>query len=540
MEIFVYNGRIDFKIITQFFQGFDLITADGSVDNDYSPVSQETSCNQLVYTEVFVTLKLLQNGGSFVLRVFSIFECYTLNLIYLLNCCFEHVSLIKPVASYDTTSELYVVCRNYRYGHEPDKYKSFHVYLTELQKKNVQNVEKKKATMFSASAIPKSFLSQVFAHMKFYVVLQIEAFQSIMAAHPRKTKKSKFNNIMFMKYILADKFLQRYPIGKLEFSHRIFSYRMELNVEKFRLAPVFTGEYLDPVKRVGMSSYDKSTFYRDEFVGIEDSIRWRDYYPRADEQIILNDTFEESAEVTAILAINCETTRGKACKDICVSPFVNMDLFAYWVDMHRSRDPWNPNQDPIDKAKRYSNGFSTIKFHTIPMMNDLVLHEALLIKHIFYSIETKVNELCIDYALLMGQKVVGLLFLIAHVLAGQKKAQIMLQSSGTIRLNDILPMRKELLELRPVFDSITECDEDELPILGVVSMMKMRNNTRFFDAIKMHNNLMILGLYKTMILPRLFEEMGFGRPDTGFVDFVSSPAPKHRSIHRKPKRDNNF
>ncbi|XP_069822487.1 cap-specific mRNA (nucleoside-2'-O-)-methyltransferase 2 isoform X1 [Dendropsophus ebraccatus] len=90
-----------------------LVTADGSFDCQGNPGEQETLVYPLHFCEVVTCLAMLSPGGSFVLKMFTLFQHSSVNLMYLLNCCFETVHLIKPGTSKSGNSEVYVVCLGY-------------------------------------------------------------------------------------------------------------------------------------------------------------------------------------------------------------------------------------------------------------------------------------------------------------------------------------------------------------------------------------------------------------------------------------------
>ncbi|KAG9474757.1 hypothetical protein GDO78_003297 [Eleutherodactylus coqui] len=90
-----------------------LVTADGSFDCQGNPGEQEVLVYPLHYCEVVTCLATLGPGGSFVLKMFTLFQHSSVNLMYLLNCCFQAVHLIKPGTSKAGNSEVYVVCLGY-------------------------------------------------------------------------------------------------------------------------------------------------------------------------------------------------------------------------------------------------------------------------------------------------------------------------------------------------------------------------------------------------------------------------------------------
>ncbi|KAG8562374.1 hypothetical protein GDO81_015656 [Engystomops pustulosus] len=90
-----------------------LVTADGSFDCQGNPGEQETLVYPLHYCEVITCLATLGHGGSFVLKMFTLFQHSSINLMYLLNCCFQEIHMIKPGTSKAGNSEVYVVCLGY-------------------------------------------------------------------------------------------------------------------------------------------------------------------------------------------------------------------------------------------------------------------------------------------------------------------------------------------------------------------------------------------------------------------------------------------
>ena len=79
--------------------GADLVTADGSVDCATDPNVQETTVAWLHMCEVVAALGLLTPGGMFVLKMFTLFEKTSVDLLYFLSCFFNTVEVCKPIMS---------------------------------------------------------------------------------------------------------------------------------------------------------------------------------------------------------------------------------------------------------------------------------------------------------------------------------------------------------------------------------------------------------------------------------------------------------
>nr|DBA16700.1 TPA: hypothetical protein GDO54_002243 [Pyxicephalus adspersus] len=127
-----------------------LVTADGSFDCQGNPGEQEPLVYPLHYCEVVTCLSTLSPGGSFVLKMFTLFQHSSVNLMYLLNCCFQEVHVIKPGTSKAGNSEVYVVGLGY----------VGRAVIQELLNKMTAHYEQEVSgkALFPHKSLPESFL----------------------------------------------------------------------------------------------------------------------------------------------------------------------------------------------------------------------------------------------------------------------------------------------------------------------------------------------------------------------------------------------
>ncbi|KJH48876.1 ribosomal RNA large subunit methyltransferase J [Dictyocaulus viviparus] len=109
-----------------------LITADGSFYTQDVPSEQELRTLPLLEIEFNIAMKLLSEGGSLVIKVYTFFMPQTRNLIIRVASCFDEVSVFKPMSSkggnnevgtkyipmlfiYGLNVQRYMICIGYRY-----------------------------------------------------------------------------------------------------------------------------------------------------------------------------------------------------------------------------------------------------------------------------------------------------------------------------------------------------------------------------------------------------------------------------------------
>jgi 23S rRNA U2552 (ribose-2'-O)-methylase RlmE/FtsJ len=90
-----------------------------NINNDMY-ITQEQSSYGLLLKAVFLALKMQNNKGNFVLRIFETFTKVSIKIIYLLSCFYEEVLIYKPYFSRGTSSEKYLICKKFKYDQTKD------------------------------------------------------------------------------------------------------------------------------------------------------------------------------------------------------------------------------------------------------------------------------------------------------------------------------------------------------------------------------------------------------------------------------------
>ncbi|XP_048375572.1 cap-specific mRNA (nucleoside-2'-O-)-methyltransferase 1 [Sphaerodactylus townsendi] len=102
-------------------KGVHFLMADGGFSVEGQENIQEILSKQLTLCQFLTGLSVIRTGGHFVCKTFDLFTPFSAGLVYLLYCCFERVSICKPVTSRPANSERYVVCKGLKSGIEEVK-----------------------------------------------------------------------------------------------------------------------------------------------------------------------------------------------------------------------------------------------------------------------------------------------------------------------------------------------------------------------------------------------------------------------------------
>lgn len=98
---------------------FHMVTGDGGFDISVGYTTQEQQSFKLILGEVLLSLKLLKNGGTMILKMFDTHTLPTIQLVYWISSLFESVWFIKPKNSRPANGERYLVALKYNMCNPP-------------------------------------------------------------------------------------------------------------------------------------------------------------------------------------------------------------------------------------------------------------------------------------------------------------------------------------------------------------------------------------------------------------------------------------
>ncbi|XP_066254327.1 cap-specific mRNA (nucleoside-2'-O-)-methyltransferase 2 [Euwallacea similis] len=196
----------------------NLVTADGSINCMCDPGEQETLVGFLHYCETLTALAVLEKGGSFVLKIFTVFENSTLCLLYLLNCTFKKTFLFKPATSKSGNSEVYLICLEYN-GFDMLS-PIWHNLTIPYQNGFFQS----DLSMFSLMEIPENFICQVTtACTDFFLEKQISTINDNIHFYLYPNEEDK-HNLHNCKIQIANLYIKIYRLSAINKKYRIVPY----------------------------------------------------------------------------------------------------------------------------------------------------------------------------------------------------------------------------------------------------------------------------------------------------------------------------
>ncbi|KAF0309600.1 Cap-specific mRNA (nucleoside-2'-O-)-methyltransferase 2 [Amphibalanus amphitrite] len=153
------------RLVASAGPGVNLVTADGSVDCQGQPAEQESVVSDLHTCEVLCALRTLQPGGTLVIKMFTFFEASSVCLLYVLNCCFDEVSVVKPSCSKAGNSEVYVVCRRRLTDGPPAQ-------LLTTWWRHYSSGDGQRRPLLAREHVPDSFIQQIVSCARLFKSLQ--------------------------------------------------------------------------------------------------------------------------------------------------------------------------------------------------------------------------------------------------------------------------------------------------------------------------------------------------------------------------------
>uniref|UniRef100_A0A3B3ZEF6 Cap-specific mRNA (nucleoside-2'-O-)-methyltransferase 2 n=1 Tax=Periophthalmus magnuspinnatus TaxID=409849 RepID=A0A3B3ZEF6_9GOBI len=202
-NIMIQQHLLELQAFVANMSRVDLVTADGSFDCQENPDEQEALVASLHYCEVTAALLLLTPGGSFVLKMFTLYEHSSVCLLYLLSCCFHSVHVFKPATSKAGNSEVYVVCLNF------EAKETVRPLLSKLIRNYGPNLAH--LALFPNTVIPDTFMKQHEDMCSYFHKLQVETISENLRLFEKISPQQR-QRLDHIRDYVAQEYLQRFEV----------------------------------------------------------------------------------------------------------------------------------------------------------------------------------------------------------------------------------------------------------------------------------------------------------------------------------------
>jgi len=171
----------------------ELVTGDGGFDFSVNFNEQEQQATKLVFAQMIYGIMMQKKHGSFVLKIFDMFNRTTLEMVYILCSLYKKVMIYKPYTSRYANSERYIVCIGFLRDSCEDLRGLFRVRLHEMIETSepLQSLLDKDMSLVFVSKV-----EEINAILGQYQIENIKNTMNLIDKHtPEKLESIKKNNI---------------------------------------------------------------------------------------------------------------------------------------------------------------------------------------------------------------------------------------------------------------------------------------------------------------------------------------------------------
>ena len=201
----LFGSLYDVNILKKYkklVKSADIVTADGGFDYSSNFNTQEEQSYRIIFCEIVSALLVQKKGGSFVCKIFDIFNIFTLKCIYLLFKHYGEIIIYKPKTSRLANSEKYLVCKKYM-GIKNDKM----ISLLNCVKNWTDNINDIKGIK-----ITNKFIKFIYKYNEKYLNKQIKIINLTILYINKKLINKEYNKIIFNQILKAIEWCNKYNI----------------------------------------------------------------------------------------------------------------------------------------------------------------------------------------------------------------------------------------------------------------------------------------------------------------------------------------
>jgi len=177
--------------------------------------------NSYIVSIIQFTMIILRNqaeNGCCIIKLNNIFHKPVVDILYLLSSLFDKVYILKPNSSNITTFDKYIVCKNFNYNENKNRYLKLNYYRLLIFLKKLENKYIDSIFDFSISYYFKNKLEDI------NIIIgqqQIDSLDLIINLLKNKNREDKIETIKKLNIQKAVSWCEKYKIPYNKFSEKI-------------------------------------------------------------------------------------------------------------------------------------------------------------------------------------------------------------------------------------------------------------------------------------------------------------------------------
>lgn len=437
----------------------NLVTADGSIDCVESPEIQEEKVSALHMAEVVAALRILETGGSFILKMFTFFESSSVNLLYLLNCSFEQVNVFKPVTSKEGNSEVYVISMNFN---------GLDDHLNEILTIILENLENDEKSLFPCDFLPTDFIQQITECADFFMRHQTTVIENNIYFYQNESREENFR-IKYTRPTVVEEYFMKYNLFSIDESKTILHGKDCTSFKNYN-PRIHTGSHTERISLNFLSSEEKLKNLRLELKNFD-----ANHLKGGNNQLMKL----PNGNIFSFC-------HGKPIMQITSSKFIIVPILKCLMKIIQLTDKQNYENDVFYKTNDNGRVFE-LKIGNYFQIKNMDNFEKELINDIGQQIlNSDFNEFRLKYFLVLTQFLAGFIY----ILASNVFDETIFSEYGEI------VFRRRKTGGRQCIDGLLQMlkinrDSNSKSVLGLVKITNLCNG-EFYDAIVKYNNFVCL------------------------------------------------
>lgn len=444
----------------------NLVTGDGSIDCLDQPENQEEFVSKLHLAEFIVSLAILADDGSMLIKMFTFYETTSIAMLYILNCCFRELHIFKPATSKEGNSEVYVIGIGFKKSKITDG----------IIEKMISNFKDESKTLLELDAIPAGFQQEVVEAARFFMNQQVSVIEGNIRTF-KKYDKLENDRIKLMKQQIVEEYVKQYDVGPITEEQKLLhglhvSNDINLNVR------VHSGSHSERITFFNLSRCDQFQVFFDRLRHFYESI-----FENALNSLCVAQKFC-NLEVSS--RDFCKPIQGRHIGKVVSSKFILLTLVKYLIELRTFlEETLDPDEVYIGKKVSVCGNHLVIDMEYFRRASSYDTYEKdVTMKLLSFLLTHEEDVFIIEGLPLFTQFIVGVILYLALFVFEEVHLK---RSSGNISFKSLRVDGKE--NLKSLIDLLNQQDSSSKALLGICdTKMLFSFSQEFYKSVIDYNN----------------------------------------------------